>query len=196
MKIINPPGATPLEPDEIEGLIPRHLRTQGDLNAAEAFNIVDANRWLSHQKLTANDILSISCLCKLHQKMFSKTWKWAGKFRQSNKNIGCDKAYITEELKKLLDDTLCQIEFKSYSHREIAARFHHRLVKIHPFANGNGRHARSATDILMNTLQEIPFVWGGDYRTKNEIRNEYILALQAADKNNYVPLFDFLNIIY
>jgi Fic-DOC domain mobile mystery protein B len=194
MKIIQTPGATPLEHEELEGLLPRTITTHEELNAAEAANILEADTWLNRRKRKLSNVLQIDFLIQLHKKMFSKTWKWAGQFRKTNKNIGCDKAYIVEELKKLLDDTEYQCNAKFYVPQEIAARFHHRLVKIHPFPNGNGRHARMATNALLACMGEESFSWGSEWRKKNETRDRYISALQAADRNNYEPLFHFLQI--
>lgn len=193
MIITYSPGATPLDPDEINGLIPQFVKNQSQLNACEANNILEAEIWLTRKKFTIEEILTISFLRKLHKKMFSKTWLWAGQLRNSNKNIGCDKFYIQHELKNLLDDVLCQIQHKTYHNHEIAARFHHRLVKIHLFSNGNGRHARLAADVLLRTLNEPIFKWGGSFRNNSLIRERYIKALQSADRNDYEPLLNFLS---
>jgi Fic-DOC domain mobile mystery protein B len=194
MKMILNPGATPLEPEELEQLIPQFLITQSQLNAYELENISEAEKWLSRKKLTTIQILDISFLLELHKRMFSDTWEWAGQFRKSNKNIGCDKVYISQELKNLLEDIKCQIQCQTYSYQEIAARFHHRLVRIHPFPNGNGRHARMATDALLKVLHQKPFFWNTNYQVQNKIRMDYIAALKAADKQDYLPLFKLLEI--
>jgi len=194
MKITPSPGTTPLEPEELEELIPPFITTMSQLNAYEAQNILEAEDWLLRRKRKVFNMLTIEFLLQLHKKMFSKTWKWAGQFRKTNKNIGCDKAYINEELKNLLGDADYWIENQIFSCQEIAARFHHRLVKIHPFPNGNGRHARMATDALLRSMDEQAFLWGSELREKNEIKDKYIVALQAADKHDYHLLFQFLGL--
>lgn len=114
--------------------------------------------------------------------MFDKTWRWSGQFRQSNKNIGVEWIRVPTQLQLVLDDVQYQIEQKSYPFDEIAARFHHRLVWVHPFANGNGRHARLMTDILLSNNDQLKFTWGGNsLRSNNETRELYIKALRAAD---------------
>jgi Fic-DOC domain mobile mystery protein B len=188
------PGATPLDPDETEGLLPNHIMTQSQLNEWEQMNILDAEKWLTRHTFKITEILSTDFVKKVHKKMFNKTWSWAGLFRKSNKNIGVDWLTISVALKNLLDDARYQIDHTVYPKDELAARFHHRLVAIHPFANGNGRHARMMTDILLLSLQEKRFSWG-NYAKLTEvsiIRQQYIKSLQQADKGDYRLLFQFI----
>ena len=140
------PGATPLDADELASLIPGHITTQGELNEWEQLNIVQGDTWARKQR---KEILDEGFLRRLHQQMFGETWRWAGSFRKSDKNIGVDWLQIGVELKKLLDDVRFQVANGSLPLDEIAVRFHHRLVAIHPFPNGNGRHARLIADLLV-----------------------------------------------
>jgi Fic-DOC domain mobile mystery protein B len=190
-----PEGATPLDPDEIKGLIPSYISTQAELNAAEQANILEAELWTLGKKDT--DFLSLDFIKSLHKKMFKDVWKWAGEFRKSNKNIGIEWPKISEELSKLCKDTEYWIQNKTYEPDELGARFHHRLISIHPFPNGNGRHARLMTDILMVHLNEKKFSWGAkaanDLITlEGEVRDNYIHALRAADGKNIRPLIKFV----
>lgn len=124
--------------------------------------------------------------------MFNKTWRWAGKIRKSNKNIGIDWSHVSHDLEILLGDVIYQIKNSSYHQDEIAVRFHHRLVSIHVFANGNGRHARLSADALLISLHQPRFVWGRNYLTENtETRKNYIHALRLADRGNYESLLKF-----
>lgn len=191
MKFNYPPGATPLDPDEAAGLLPAHITTQGQLNEWELANIVEGERWAYSRK--RSDLLSIQFVKRLHKQMFGNTWRWAGIFRGTEKNIGVDPAQITTELKKLFDDVAYQIEHKIYPLDEIATRFHHRLTWIHPFPNGNGRHARLMTDLLLKQNGAEPFNWGNsDLIVAGEIRDRYIAALRAADGRDYALLFKFV----
>lgn len=191
MLIEQAPGATLLSQDDIEGLIPKGIvETQPELNAWEGRNILEAHDWLKGARIKP---LDFSFLINLHKKMFGKTWRWAGKFRRSWKNIGVDWPHVPEELKKLLDDTVYQIEAKTYSIDEIAARFHHRLVWIHCFANGNGRHARLAADLLLKSLGEVPFSWGrANLSVPSDVKKRYIESLRLADKGDYSKLLIFV----
>jgi Fic-DOC domain mobile mystery protein B len=183
------PGATPLDPDELAGLIPGHIATQGELNEWEQQNIQVGDDWARKQR---KDILSEDFLRQLHRRMFGETWRWAGKFRKSDKNIGVDWLHIGVELRKLLDDVRYQVEHGSYPPDEIAVRFHHRLVAIHPFANGNGRHARLMADLLVERLRRPRFTWGSvNLVDAGETRQRYIAALQAADARDIAPLLAF-----
>lgn len=195
MKFEYPEGATPLLPDELEELIPSYITTQGELNTLEQMNIASAQLWLSRQKLSTSVILDELFLRNMHKKMYHEVWKWAGRYRKTDKNIGVDWVKISIFLKQLLDDVQFQIKHKTYSMLEIAIRFHHRLVWIHPFVNGNGRHTRIATDYLLLQLSGEKLTWGGndiqDYSKASQIRKDYISALREADTGNYVPLLNF-----
>lgn len=183
------PGATPLDADELASLIPSHITTQGELNEWEQLNIVQGDTWARKQR---KEILDEGFLRRLHQQMFGETWRWAGTFRKSDKNIGVDWLQIGVELKKLLDDVRYQVANDSLPPDDIAVRFHHRLVAIHPFPNGNGRHARLMADLLVERLGRPRFTWGSASLTDaNETRQRYIAALQAADAREIAPLLAF-----
>lgn len=189
-----PPGATPLDADELASLIPGHLTTQAELNEWEQLNIGEGDKWARKQR---KDILTENFLRELHRQMFGETWKWAGNFRKSDKNIGVYWPHIGVELKKLLDDVRYQIEHGTFPADEIAVRFHHRLVAIHAFPNGNGRHARMMADLLVGRLGQPRFSWGslsldnGKLADATPIRRNYIAALQAADARDIAPLLAF-----
>ncbi len=184
-----PPGATPLDADELASLLPRHIVTQRELNEWEQLNIVQGESWARKQR---KEFLDESFIRQLHRQMFGETWRWAGQFRNSDKNIGIDWLKIGVALRQLLDDVRYQIEHASYSPDETALRFHHRLVAIHPFPNGNGRHARLMADLLVERLGQPRFTWGSRSLTEaTDTRQRYIAALQAADSRDYAPLLAF-----
>ena len=193
MKFDYAPGSTPIDPDEAEELIPTHLSTQKELNAWEQTNILKAITKHLGKKYTTDNILDTYFLLGLHKDMFDQTWKWAGKTRNTLKNIGVAPEEIRIKLKNLLDDTMYWIDNKTYSKDEICVRFHRILVSIHLFANGNGRHARFAADLLAVAMEIKPFTWGSnDLYNKGEARTQYINALKEADKNDYKALLDFV----
>lgn len=188
-----PEGATPLDPDELNGLKFKHVTTRDQLDLLEQANIIEGLAWLSGHK--SPDIFSITFIVKLHEKLFGKVWTWAGKFRQTEKNIGVDPRQISINLRSLIDDTRYWIAHETYTPIEIAARFHHRLVYIHLFANGNGRHARILTDALLTaTLKLKPVDWsaGLPLNKMSVRRSQYINALRAADGNIFEPLLNFM----
>lgn len=193
MKFVYPPGATPIDPDEAAGLIPSHVTLQHELNEFEEANILHAVSWLDARR--RGDPLDDSFLHTVHQRMFDRTWKWAGKSRRSDKNIGVPWTEIPVRLRQTLDDVRAQIQHRTCSPQEIAARYHHRLTFVHVFPNGNGRHARLMADLLLSTLTGSRFDWGrGSLATASELRAQYIAALQAADGGNYELLFKFLGL--
>lgn len=192
MKFDYPDGATPIDPDEAKGLIPTHITTQGELNRWEQDNILEAKIWLDKTKPT--DILNEKYIKTLHRRMFKNVWKWAGQYRQSDKNIGISWYLVPESLQNLCDDTTLWMELEEDPPDLMAARFHHRLVSTHPFPNGNGRHAREMTNLLLkNILKQPEFTWGSVNLTASGcIRKQYIESLHAADGGNYEPLLAFV----
>lgn len=185
------PGATPIDPDEALGLIPVHITTQADLNAWEEMNIVEGANWIKRQKITQS--LNEGLVRELHHRMFNQTWLWAGTFRKSAKSIGIDWPQIAVALRNLLDNTTYQIEHQTMSIDEIAVRFHHQLVLIHAFPNGNGRHARLMADALIMSLGGERFSWGGNkpIETLGTTRQSYLSALRAADNGHLDSLMQF-----
>lgn len=185
-----PPGATPLDADETAGLLPKGIATRGQLDEYEAANIAEAMTWAARRR---RDVLADGFLPELHRRMFGRVWRWAGKFRTSGKNIGIAPHDITTALRDLVEGVRAQLAAGRMPADEIAARFHHRMTRIHPFANGNGRHARLATDLLREQLGEPRFSWGAaDLQHAGGARERYIDALRAADGGDYRPLIAFL----
>lgn len=186
-----PEGATPLDLDEAQGLRLTHITTRGELDRWEKDNIIQALAWLDRTK--PSDILNELFIKNLHHRMFGDVWKWAGQFRQSDKNIGGPWHQVPMSVRNLCDDARLWLELRDESPDQIAVRFHHRLVSIHPFANGNGRHARLLTDVLLGNVLKCPkFTWGSEDLSKaGDVRHKYITALHAADQQNYGPLLAF-----
>lgn len=185
-------GATPLDQDEINGLIPLHIATQGQLNEWEAANILKAESWL-FSSADHGDFLTIDFTKLLHVKMFDDTWTWAGEFRSTERNIGVTPFKITTDLNNLLEDVRYQIIHEIFPLDEIAYRFHHRLVAIHPFPNGNGRHARLMTDLLLVQAGQPRFTWGRKkLDAEGPMRKQYIDALRYADRHDYSALAAFV----
>jgi len=183
-------AATLLEEAEKEGLIPSYITTRGELNAAEQANIVEAETWAFARK---REVLDERMLDKLHERMFGRVWAWAGSHRRTGKNIGVDAYRIPTELRRMIDDCSYWIAHATYPPDEIAARFHHRLVWIHAYPNGNGRHARLATDLLLKQLGQPRFSWGQEnLADAAQARRRYVDALRAADKHDIAPLIAFV----
>jgi Fic-DOC domain mobile mystery protein B len=181
-------GATPLDPDECAGLRPSWIASRADLDSAETANIAVAMRWT--RRARSFDVLDPTQLIALHRRMFGDVWTWAGATRTSERNIGIAPHQIRAALKVLCDDVRVWIELRSYEPCECLARFHHRLVAIHPFPNGNGRHARLATDVLARRIGEPMPTWGMQFG--KEARAAYLAALRSADTRNYAPLCEFI----
>jgi len=186
-------GQTPLDEDEKEGLRIKSMTTQKELDEFEQLNIEKAVEWTIHANLKPEKILTEKFIKDLHKKMYGDVWKWAGEFRKSDKNIGIKWTQIGVELKNLLDDSKYWIENKTYAPEEIAIRFKHRIVEIHCFPNGNGRHSRMMADIIIESIfgKEI-FSWHKSNMVKaDKTRKAYITALKEADNGNINPLIEF-----
>lgn len=183
-------NSTPLTEEEKECLKAKWITTRAELNEMETEGIAKAQIWLMTAK---KNILSEDFIKSLHKKMFGDIWTWAGTFRISEKNIGVASYHIQSELRKLLEDVKYWIENKTHPPKEIAVRFHHRLVQIHPFPNGNGRISRIMADLLMKQMTGKVLLWGtGNLTEISALRKEYIEALQAADRSDYSKLLEFV----
>ena len=180
---------TPLEAEEREQLIPSYITTRAELNEAELANIADAVRWLGSRK---RDILDRDFLNTLHKRMFGDVWKWAGRYRTTPRNIGIDAYRIAVELHQVIDDAKYWVEHSTFPPDEIAVRFSHRVVAIHPYPNGNGRFSRLIADLLAIQLGQPRFTWGRvNLVDPSETRKEYIAALKSADAGDYDHLIIF-----
>lgn len=188
-------GATPLDEDDLEGLIPDFVATRGDLNVVESENITKALPWARAQAAQRGPgaVVDYAFLFELHKRMFGDVWTWAGTQRRKGTNIGVDPAQIPEQAKQAIDDARYWHENATYSADELAARLHRRLVAVHPFPNGNGRCTRLMADLYLLSTGEPAFTWGagGNLDEDWDARQIYLDALRAADGDDYEPLVDF-----
>lgn len=189
----HPEGATPISEEGRQALKIKTISTREELNRWEQENINKAYDWI--QKKRTLNVLEEVQLRELHRQMFGMVWGWAGQFRTSTMNIGVEWPQISVTLRHFLGNVEYWTSNQTYTKPEIAARYHHGLVQIHLFSNGNGRHARLACDILMEKQFELePFDWGGNLNVTSDVRNRYISALQSADKGDFSELYKYLNI--
>ena len=183
-------NSTPLTAEEKDGLKLKWITLRSELNEAEARNIAQAQVWL--MSIKNKEFCSDTFLRELHKKMFGDVWKWAGTYRNSERNIGVAPFQIPIKLMQLFDDVKFWIENKTYSNREIAVRLHHKLVQIHPFPNGNGRVSRLMADLVLEKLEGTKLYWGNTNLVNvSEIRSSYIAALRKADAGDYADLIEF-----
>lgn len=181
--------ATLVPPDKRADLIPSHITLRSELNALEQDNILSASIWALQRR---HDPVSESFARKLHRRMFRKVWRWAGQFRTTDTNLGVDRTFIQPRLYEVMDNVRFRVENKPYPPDEIAVRFHHALVSVHPFPDGNGRWSRLMADVLASRLARPRFTWGGGELTEaGEMRDRYIAALQAADNHDVASLLAF-----
>lgn len=184
-----PSGATRLTPEEKRDLLPAHITYRRELNEAEQENIVRAQDWALARR---RELLTAKFIRDLHKRMLGDVWRWAGRFRTNEKNLGIPCYEIPTSLQQLLDDTKAWVEYEAYPRDEIAVRFSHRLVQIHPFPNGNGRHSRLMADLLVTSLGGERFSWGSATpRQPDDLRRRYVEALRAADEHDMAPLITF-----
>ena len=182
-------GHTLLPDDDRAGLLQPDIATRQELFAAEQRNIATA---LLRPQPTLPVLLDDRYLRGLHKAMFGDVWAWAGRYRRSETNIGIPPTYITEEVRKVVDDAATWVEHKTYEPDELAVRFHHRLVAIHPFANGNGRHSRISADLLIANLGRAAFSWSDNLGLPTEPRRQrYLAALHSADAGEIDDLVSF-----
>lgn len=185
----NDEANTPLTEEERQGLIPSYITLRRELNEAEQINIAKASRWALSRR---RNVLDEAFLRSLHKRMFGEVWRWAGQYRTTARNIGIDAYRIPMEMGQLVGDVRFQVENQSYPLDEIAIRFSHRLVSIHPFPNGNGRLSRFVGDLLALQLGQPRFTWGsGNLADPTEVRKRYVAALRAADAHEIEALLAF-----
>ena len=188
MKLTYGSGQTLIDIDEREDFIPFWATTYGEMNRLEQENITSAVRFFARKKVLLEDILTLHFVKTLHRKMFDKVWRWAGRFRKRDTNLGVDKMQVEMSLYVLLGDVRYWIENKVFPVDEMVIRCKHRMVAIHPFPNGNGRHSRLFADMLVQGLDGEVFTWGASMKAA---RQPYLSALREADKGFYAPLLTF-----
>lgn len=189
-----PPGSTPLDPDSLDGLIPTWIATRGELSAAEQDNILSGlakRRW---RRPGADTLLSDHAARDLHADLFGSVWSWAGTYRQRETTIGIDPVRISVAVRDLMDDARWWfLGDEPMPPDEAGYRLHHRLVQIHPFPNGNGRHARELTNLVLRAVGRARFTWGQvNLDDDSSTRDRYISALRAADGGDYGSLAEFV----
>lgn len=193
--ILNQPeGATPLTADELQGLKLLGITAHGELNEVEAVNIEQGLRWLDRRP-RGFDLLTDESAKEIHRQLFGDVWTWAGEYRLTEKNIGVQVWHISTEMRYCLDDARVWLENEVYEPAEAVARFHHRLVSIHPFPNGNGRWSRVMADELLRRIDDDVFLdWSnaGSLQNENDHRRRYIDALRSADNYEFNPLVEFV----
>lgn len=180
---------TPLDAEERDALIPSYITLRRELNEAEQVNIAAAMKWLRGRK---REVLDEAFLRELHKRMFGRTWRWAGHYRTSARNIGVDAYRIGVDLAQAIDDARFWVTNETFPADEIAVRFSHRLVFIHPFPNGNGRFSRLVGDLLAKQLGRPVFSWGSQNLVDaTTTRRAYVEALRAADGHDVALLIAF-----
>ena len=182
-------GQTPLASEDLDGLIPAYISTRAELFAAEQRSIARA---LIGEHPTPEVLLDDAYLRDLHRRMFAEVWEWAGRYRRTETNIGVAPEAIAGAVRDVVADARAWTDHATHGPDEIAVRFHHRLVSVHPFVNGNGRHSRIAADLLVVALGQPRFTWGSDLEvTTDELRGRYLSALRSADRGDVKPIVAF-----
>ncbi len=186
-------GQTPLEQEELDALRVKTITLRSELDELEQQNIEKALQWTMRRNFSTATIFSGDFVFELHRRMFDDVWEWAGKQRTTGKNIGVDPSQIRIALSQLLQDSRYWVDHHTYPPDEIAVRFKHRIVNIHCFPNGNGRHSRLIADVIVvHALGGEHFTWGhGNLVRVGEPRERYLEAIRAADGGDIGPLLAF-----
>jgi Fic-DOC domain mobile mystery protein B len=193
LEIIYANGQTPLSEEELDGLLIPSITTREELDEFEQLNIEKAIQWTFGKKINVEKLFTEKFIKDLHKRMYGEVWKWAGSFRNSEKNLGIKSYLIPLQLKQLLDDVIYWYQNNTFPPVELAIRFKHQLVSIHCFPNGNGRHSRLMADLIMEKLYLQPILsWGSSNLVKaDDKRKNYIRAIKMADNHDLHPLIDF-----
>ena len=177
-------GETPIDPS---GLRDKSIKTRRQLNEAEGRNIADAvYKYLIGTPTPEMAPFDLAWVLKLHAEMFEKVWEWAGELRKTDLNLGVAWHHVETQLYSLLQNLPY---WKAMSLVEQAARLHHGAVAIHPFQNGNGRWSRMLANIWLKLHGSAPTIWPEQAVGETSIiRDEYLIAIKAADGMDFVPL--------
>ncbi len=189
-----PEGATPI--DDVSGLLV-DITTRGELNDAEGLNILTATDWIDKGRI--DDLFTVQFYRELHTKMYDQVWSWAGALRSQTGQTthpGSRPEAVDLDLGRVAMEFHCEWEaLNDNSHLlPFISRYHHALVLVHPFNNGNGRWSRLAADAVIQRLAgRPPLTWATDTLVvDSDERKEYIAALQAADTGDFQPLLDYI----
>lgn len=151
--------------------------------------VTETEAWTSAQK---SSVFDERVLKALHKKMFGHIWHWAGEFRLSQDRRGADFFLIPGELGRLTLECANWAGERAYPPDTIAVQWFFGLVRIRPFLDGNARHARLATDLLLARLGRPPFTWGMVAGlTRGDAGEAYDSALMEAKDGNMGPLLKF-----
>jgi Fic-DOC domain mobile mystery protein B len=193
MPVENPALEKPLTPEERARLLPS-LSTRAQLNEIERININAARVWAMRSSgLRRDDLLTEGFSRELHRRMFNGIWRGAGRYRTAERNPGWEPHRIAEGVAMFFDDAEGWLRFSTYPVHEAAVRLHLRLAAIHPWSDGNGRHARLVADIVVAAHGEKPLTWGSRPAPgrPSPPRERYIEAVKAADAGDMGPLLEF-----
>jgi Fic-DOC domain mobile mystery protein B len=190
-----PEGATPL--DDISGLLRRDITTRGQLDEAETLNILGAVDWIERGRL--RDVFTVDFYERLHSRMYDDVWEWAGDLRSvtgARPNIGVPPEMVPIELGRVAMEFNWEWQNSDQTNLlPFIAKYHHALVWVHPFNNGNGRWSRLACDVVMKRLAKKPLItWATDtLNVDSGERSQYINALKMADDFDLAPLVEYLS---
>lgn len=192
-----PKGATSFKETKF-GIIPR-----SKLVKLEAEGVARGLKFI--KALSKKDLLiSSELILAIHKKSFGWIFpKWAGKFRQIEVEVSGYSPPNFYEMPALmkqfcgdLDERLKHIpsktEVDNYLKEIISliAWAQHRFVWIHPFNDYNGRTARLLTNLIFLKLG-LPLLEIKVESKKD--RENYIKAMQLADKNDYFLLEEIIS---
>jgi Fic-DOC domain mobile mystery protein B len=189
----DPEGATPLTEEQPQGLRPTWIATRSDLNDAEAQNILDGMLKWQRRPRRLDGLLDDKVIRDLHRDLFGDVWSWAGAYRRTDVNIGVSWYEVPTRVRDLTEDAKCWFADAGVTTDTAACWLHHRLVQIHPFPNGNGRHAREFTNLVLGSVGAAPFTWGRSHLGGvGDVRTRYLEALRAADEHDHELLLVFV----
>lgn len=181
-------GRTSLTVQDLQGLKLPFVKTRAQLSAVEGPNIVSGKQaTLTSRKSRVPNMLSVEYLRELHSRMFNDVWDWAAQIPSTElqNEFAASVPGIRPQLSILYADAIeYWLNDKRMTPEEFAVRVHHRVVKIHPFRNGNGRHSRLLADLLLSENFGLEtFTWGGSAQlgAGDLYRQPYLEGLKAAD---------------
>lgn len=162
-------------------------RLEGSADLREVDDAKNSYEVFSHL-FTSKKKITEQFIIDIHQKIMKNIDSRTGYKKVPNILLGRNiqltpPEEVTEEMKRLI--SWYQEHQSSLYPLQLAFLFHHRFERIHPFADGNGRVGRMLFNYILIQQGYYPLII-----RKNQ-RQKYLKALEAADRNSFVPLMRF-----
>lgn len=152
-------GETPIDGDELDALLPAVREALGEPpTKAAVFDLeqqiqdevaADSLTAVIDGSLALDELMTDHFVRDLHHRSYGDVWLWGGRLRVRELNLGVAPEYIAVELRTALENLTERWNATSdFTPRQLGIAVHAETVRIHPFADGNGRSTRLLADLV------------------------------------------------